>query len=479
MFLQSPEFQSEVRLLLNSLNNAKNYGPCVPGPGIADLVALGDSLAPYTPVEIKCDISEDVARLVTERSVDWPGVSIEIQPIRDYPTGSLTADVIGFLGPIPASLEDELSARGFVANRDKIGYAGVEDSLQDVLAGQNGKKVVQVDVAGQELGNIQPPVAAVPGYNVTLTIDTRLQAAAQAALISEINYWNVYFARIRISSGMVMAINPKTGEILAMVSYPTYENNRMARFIPSYYYNQLTQDPRHPLLNNTIQSEYPPGSTFKLSAATGALNEGVVTPNKVIYAPGQLELCEQFTPNEPCGPSNTRPFVDWITDVRPQGFGDIDFLHCIAYSSDVCFYKVGGGYDNEIPGTGLGIYRLDEYAKALGYGQASGIELPGEANGLIPSPQWKRINQGENWSTGDTYIATVGQGYVLATPLQVLMSGATIANNGKLVQPTIVRQITNGDGKAQTVWFIRMILRFGFLIKQQTALGMYIRVGRI
>ena len=261
---------------------------------------------------------------------------------------------------------------GFVANRDKIGYAGVEDSLQDVLAGQNGKRVVQVDVAGQELGNLQPPVAAVPGFNVTLTIDTRLQAAAQAALISEINYWNIYFARIRISSGVVMAINPKTGEILAMVSYPTYENNRMARFIPSYYYNQLTQDPRHPLLNNVIQSEYPPGSTFKLSAATGALNEGVVTPNKVIYAPGQLLLCEQFTRMSLADRANTRPFVDWITDIRPQGFGDIDFLHCIAFSSDVCFYRVGGGYDNEIPGTGLGIYRLDEYANALGYGQASG-----------------------------------------------------------------------------------------------------------
>ena len=437
----------------DSLNNAKNYGPCVPGPGIADLVALGDSLAPYTPVEIKCDISEDVARLVSERSSDWPGVNIEVQPIRDYPTGSLTADVIGFLGPIPASLVDQLSARGFVPNRDKIGYAGVEDSLQDVLSGQNGKRVVQVDVAGQTLGNLQPPQAAVPGYNLSLTIDTRLQAAAQAALLSEINYWNVYFARIRISSGVVIAMNPKTGEILAMVSYPTYENNRMARFIPSYYYNQLSQDPRHPLLNNTIQSEYPPGSTFKLSAATGALNEGVVTPNKVIYAPGHLDLCEQFTPNEPCGPSNSRPFVDWITDVRPEGFGDIDFLHCIAFSSDVCFYKVGGGYQNEIPGTGLGIYRLAEYARDLGYGQATGIELPGEADGLIPTPQWKRINQGENWSTGDTYIATVGQGYVLATPLQVLMSGATLANNGKIVQPTIVREITNGDGKVQTVWF--------------------------
>ena len=226
-----------------------------------------------------------------------------------------------------------------------------------------------------------------------MTIDTRLQAAAQAALISEIDYWNTYFARIRISSGIVVAINPKTGEIFAMVSYPTYENNRMARLIPSYYYNRLTQDPRHPLLNNVIQSEYPPGSTFKLSAATGALNEGVVTPNKVIYAPGQLELCEQFTRMSLVALAiRVHSWIGLLTCVL-QGFGDIDFLHCIAFSSDVCFYKVGGGYGNEIPGTGLGIYRLDEYANALGYGQASGIELPGESDGLIPSPQWKRINK--------------------------------------------------------------------------------------
>jgi penicillin-binding protein 2 len=326
------------------------------------------------------------------------------------------------------------------------------------LTGQNGKRVVQVDVAGQELRNLEPPIAPAPGYNVTLTIDTRLQAAAGAALQREIDFWNRWFygntGQQRISSGVVIAMNPRTGEILAMVSYPTYENNRMARLIPAYYYDQLSNDPRHPLLNNAIQSEYPPGSVFKLAAANGAVNEGVVSgPNQVIFAPGELQLCEQFTPNEPCGPSNTRPFVDWIFDTRPSGFGQIDFLHCIAFSSNVCFYKLGGGFGTEIPNGGLGIYRLGEYARALGYGAASGIELPGEARGLIPDPRWKRINQGENWSTGDTYIATVGQGYVLATPLQVLMSGETMADSGKLMQPTIVRQVTDAEGKPQTVWF--------------------------
>jgi penicillin-binding protein 2 len=441
-----------------TLDQAKLYAPCVEGPGISQLVDLGDSLAPYSPVEIKCNASEDTARLVQEHSADWPGVAVEINPIRDYPTSSLTANIIGYLGPIPAILEQQFRAKGFLPNRDKVGYAGIELSLQEILSGVNGKRVVQVDVAGKELRNLEPPIAPAPGYNVTLTIDTRLQAAAEASLKREIDKWNRYWypntGQQRISSGVVIAMNPKTGEVLAMVSYPTYENNRMARLIPSYYYDQLSKDPRHPLLNNAIQSEYPPGSVFKLSAANGALNEGVVSgPNQVIYAPGELQLCEQFTPNEPCGPGNTRPFVDWIFDTRPEGFGNIDFLHCIAFSSNVCFYKLGGGFGTEIPNGGLGIFRLGEYARALGYGRASGIELPGEASGLIPDPQWKRINQGENWSTGDTYIATVGQGYVLATPLQVLMSGATMANNGKLMQPTVVRQVSDSEGKPQTAWF--------------------------
>jgi penicillin-binding protein 2 len=435
-----------------SLDAAKLFGVCVPGPPLADMVALGDSLAPYQPVKVKCNVDEEVARTIREKAVDWPGVSIEVEPIRDYPTGSLTANLIGFLGPIPATLEEQYRQRGFVPNRDKIGYAGVEASLDDILTGVPGEKVIQEDVAGKELRNLEPPILSKPGNNIQLTIDTRLQAAAEAVLLSEIKSWNDYYGRIRISSGVIIAMNPKTGEIMAMVTYPTYENNRMVRFIPAYYYEQLSQDPRRPLLNNAIQAEYPPGSVFKLSTATGAINEEVVQLGQEIFAPGQLLLCEQFSPNDPCTDRNTRPFVDWIFDSNPEGFGIIDFLRCIAYSSNVCFYKLGGGYPGEIE-EGLGIFRLAEYARAIGYAQKSGIQLLGEQDGLIPSPQWKRINQGENWSTGDTYIASVGQGYVLATPLQVLMSGATIANNGKLMQPTVVREVTDSEGKVKEIWF--------------------------
>lgn len=436
---------------------AKLFGECVPGPGIAQLVELGDSLAPYTPVRIKCNISEELARVIREKVVDWPGVDIEIDPIRDYPTGSLTANIIGFLGPIYDSVAQSYEDRGFVTNRDKIGYQALEQSMDDILLGTNGLRVVQKDVAGQILRNLEPPLEPVAGNNVVLTIDTRLQKAAEAALIDEIDYWNNYLNTLQISSGVVIAMNPKTGEILAMVSYPTYENNRMARFIPGYYYNQLSEDQRRPLVNNAISAEFPPGSVFKLSTATGAYNEGVVRPDDIIATPGKLTLCEKFSPNDPCTGLNQRPFVDWIYNrnniINEEGFGALDFFHCIAYSSNVCFYKLGGGYQDEIRQGGLGILRLGEYARALGYGEKSGIELPGEENGLIPTPKWKRINQGENWSTGDTYIASVGQGLVLGTPLQVLMSGATVANHGKLMQPTIIHEIKDEEDRVIPVWF--------------------------
>jgi penicillin-binding protein 2 len=439
-----------------TVDDAKKISPCIPGPGITQLVELGDSLAPYSPVKIICNIDEKMAMNIRQKSVDWPGVDIQIDPVRDYPTGELSANIIGFLGPIPANQVNALESQGFVANRDKVGYAGIEASMQDALAGKNGTRVVERDVAGQILRNVEAPVAPVPGNDVYLTIDARLQSAAEAALVGEIDSWNKFYygdtGQQRISSGVAMAMNPKTGEILAMVQWPSYENNRMARIIPAYYYNQLEQDPRHPMLNYAISAEYPPGSVYKLSTATGALNEKVVTLDQIIDAPGQITLCERFSPNEPCTDQNQRPFRDWIFDKTPAGFGKIDFLHCIAYSSNVCFYKLGGGYKDEIP-QGLGPQRHSEYARALGYGTQSGIELLGEAKGLVPTPQWKRINLGENWSTGDTYISSVGQGYVLATPIQVLQSAATIANNGVLMKPTLIRQITDFEGNVLQKWF--------------------------
>ncbi len=418
----------------------KNFTPCATDLGIAQIVVIGDTNFPYDPIRIQCNVDPKIAMVINEKAKDWPGVSVETVPIRDYPTGNLTSEVIGFLGPISADVQDYFKSLGFVVNRDKIGFAGIEESMQNELQGKNGKREVEVDVAGQIQRDLIPPAAPVPGDNIHLTIDTRLQNAARTALISEINYWNTYLGKIVMTNGVVIAENPKTGEILAMVSYPNYENNRLAREIPAYYYNQLKQDPNKPLFNQAISAENPPGSVYKMAAALGALNEGVITPDKQLDDPGKITILQKFYENDPGTP---QPFYCWDR----AGHGMVDFLHGVALSCDVYFYKIGGGYQDQVPNGGLGPYRLPEYERALGYGKPTGIELPGEAKGLVPDPTWKRVNLGENWATGDTYIATIGQGFVLSTPIQVLQGYATIANDGKLMQPTLIHDITGPDGK--------------------------------
>ena len=416
----------------------KLFSPCQTDFGITEIVIIGDTNAPYTPIRIKCNVDEQTAMKISANSADWPGVGIETEPIRDYPTGELTAEVVGFLGPIPATLEQEYRDKGFLPGRDKVGYAGIESTLQDTLAGKNGERTVEVDVAGKIIRDLQPPVNSVPGLNVKLTIDTRLQAAAKAALVGEIDWWNRWFNKIRSSNGVVVAMNPKTGEVLAFVSYPTFENNRMARQIPAYYYEQLSRDPNRPLFNHAISAEHPPGSVYKLATAIGAMNEKVIPPTKSLLCPGRIQILEKFSPNDPGKP---RDYVCY----NPLGHGQSDYLRAIEQSCDIYFYKVSGGYQDEVP-IGLGIVRMADYAKALGYGQITGIELPGEATGLVPDPAWKRINLSENWSTGDTYIAAMGQGFVLATPIQVMVSAAIVADDGKYMQPTLVKETLDTDG---------------------------------
>jgi penicillin-binding protein 2 len=422
----------------SELSEENPYVPCISDHGIAQIVEYGETATPFQPVRVACDIDRTTASVIQEKSVDWPGVGIEVQPIRDYPTGSLTASSVGFLGPIPANQEQEFRDQGLVPNRDKVGYAGLELEYQDLLAGTNGLRTVEVDVAGKEIRSLGETIEPDPGLNIRLTLDTRLQQAATAILEREINYWNTYLQEIRSTSGVVIAMDPTTGEILAMVSYPTYENNRMARFIPGYYYDQLIEDPANPLLNHAVGDTLPAGSVFKLSTAVGALNEGVVTPEQVISTPPKITITEKYFANDR---GNPRDFVDW----NEAGFGRLDFLGGISNSSNVYFYKLGGGYGDEVP-EGLGVCRLGTYAHALGYGEYPGVGLPEEEKGLIPDPQWKRITHGESWSTGDTYITSVGQGYVLATPIQVLMSANTIANDGKLMQPQLVGDILDGEG---------------------------------
>ncbi|TET30930.1 MAG: penicillin-binding protein 2 [Anaerolineales bacterium] len=418
--------------------------PCVPGRGVLQLVEEGRTNRPFDAWPIACDVDETIARVLREEQIDLPGVSVIAVPVRDYTTGELTAATIGYLGPIPAGLADYYEEQGFLKERDKIGYAGIEVGFlgmyQEILAGKNGLKLVERDVAGQYLRDVGTFTQPIPGNNMRLTIDTRLQAAAETALRNRMDFINRYSGEERTPLGVVIAMNPQTGEILAMVSLPTYENNRFARFIPQDYYQQLEDDTRgSPLTNHAIASEFPPGSTFKMVTAIGALNEEVITPDRTLFDPGKITIENKYFPQDP---GKAKDFVCWKT----EGHGDVDFVHGIAWSCNVYFYKIGGGYPGEIEGGGLGVTGINKYAPALGYGAPLGIDLPGEEDGLIPDEDWKRINLGENWSTGDTYNTVVGQGFVAATPLQVLTSIATLANGGRVMWPHIVDEILDGEG---------------------------------
>ncbi|MDA1217625.1 MAG: penicillin-binding protein 2 [Chloroflexi bacterium] len=420
-----------------------------PPPGIQELVFLQETTAPYRPVVIAPDITREQALLLGAELRNLPGVQLEVRALRDYPTGALTAHVVGYMGPITEDQADYYVNLGFDPARDRIGYAGIENRMQDVMAGINGYKEVEVDVAGRELRTLGEGQAPVPGQSVVLTIDVRLQAAAEAALSNRMKIENQIAQAdtnpLRppqpVTNGVAIAINPQTGEVLAMVSLPTYDNTMFSRFIPATYYQEMEDHPYKPLFNNAISGEYPPGSVFKVAVAAGALQEGIVTADQMIFDPGEIIITNRYFPNDP---GKTRRVVCY----NRAGHGDVNFIRGIAVSCDVYFYALGGGYEaGGVTDGGLGIDRVHKYATMLGFDQLTGIELPGERKGLIPTRDWKRLNIGENWSTGDTYIASIGQGYVLSTPLQVLMAHTPFINrDGFVRKPTLIREVRDGEG---------------------------------
>lgn len=422
---------------------ASAFTPCYTDLGIFQIVEIAESLWPFQPTRLKCNLTKETAMVIEEKKMDWPGIDVEVESIREYPTGEQTAEIIGFLGPIPEVLLDYYTDLGFVSGRDKVGYMGIENSMQDVLAGTNGRRVVEVTVGGEVVRDIEEPIEPVPGADIHLTIDYRLQMAARAALIEQLRYWNDFWMRERgevmSTTGTVLGMNPKTGELLFMVSYPNYENNRMAQIIPGYYYEQLSIDEAKPLVNKAISSELPPGSVFKMVPALGVLNEDIVTPEETIGCTPTITLRQQFYESD-IGTEQSYYCHD------DAGHGAVDYEHGIGYSCNVYWYKTSGGYPGEVEDGGLGIWNIFEYGAALGYGKTTGIELPGEADGLLPNPTWKRLNQGENWATGDTYLAGVGQGYVLATPVQVMNAFSTIVNGGKHLQLSMIGKTVDAEG---------------------------------
>jgi penicillin-binding protein 2 len=286
-------------------------------------------------------------------------------------------------------------------------------------------------VAGREVQNLgeEPPT---PGHNLVLTLDNDFQKTVQTILEKALR-------GAHSKQGVAIALDPRNGEILALVSLPSYDDNLFATGISTDDYTNLLQDPLHPLINQAITGQYPPGSTFKVIPASAALQEHVVDVNSRI----DTEHGVIFIPNRyfPDDPTKAQPFFDWYK----RGFGPLTVLGGLAESSDVFFYKLAGGespnFDN-----GLGQDRLSAYAHMFGLGELTGIDLPGEAAGLVPDQNWKLKKIGDVWTIGDTYNMGIGQGYVLATPLQVADYTAIVANGGTLYKPQLVHAVTDSEG---------------------------------
>ncbi len=408
-----------------------------------EMVREGAGIAPYRAVVVATDVPYEVMAQIQEQSQLLPGVSVQVASVRQYTTGASTTQIIGYLGPIGPEEETRLRELGYDPAFDRIGYAGIEAYFEDDLAGTRGTQTWVVDVAGEKLRMVdeQPREA---GKTVQLTIDLQLQEAAQEALTRRLNIVNADAGRVITQQGVVIAMDPRNGEILALVSWPTYDNTRFARNIDADYYYSQAGDQLKPLVNHAISALYPPGSVWKLITAMGALEEKVISPDQPLNCPGRLVLPNQYAALDQSNAGQT--FVCWKRD----GHGSVALLKGIAQSCDVYFYQVGGGNPDVNPNSlrpgGLGIFDLYRWATAFGIGSELGIELPGELAGRMPDAQWKRRNYGESWSTGDTYNAAFGQGYVTVTPLQLLSAVATIANGGTLWQPQIIMNLQDANG---------------------------------
>ena len=404
-----------------------------PEPSILSILEEAE-LAPYRPALLKSDVPRDIAMVLEEEHLDWPGVLVQAVPVREYLYGSLLSHMLGYIGPIPQEYSETYSELGYDLNQDLVGLTGIEYSFEEELRGIRGQKLVEVDVAGREIRAVGEPEQAIPGHSLRLTLDLNLQQAMEESLQQQLR---ASFTK----QGVAIAMNPQTGEILGMVSLPSYDNNAFTGGISTEELKALHENPDHPLVNHAISGMFPPGSTFKVVPASAGLEEEVVTEATRLYCGGILWLPNRYYPEDP---SLAQPFYCWINHDYHGYHGSLSLISALGQSCDIYFYQVGGGYRDRFEG--LGVERLGYYAELFGFGERSGIDLPAESPGLVPTVKWKRVNYSESWVTGDTYNMSIGQGFVLATPLQVLNAVSTVANDGTLYRPQLVREIIDSEG---------------------------------
>ncbi len=354
----------------------------------------------YDPVKIREEAPWDEVAVIEAHQDDLPGAIIEPEHLRHYPYGGLASHQFGYIGKVSQSQRKKEQADiGMLT-----GQSGLEKIYDKLLRGVAGRRMIQVNAAGRkvkDLGIEEPR----PGTDIYLTIDLDAQKAAEEGLGSR--------------AGAVVAMDPNTGEILALTSHPTYDPNLFPRGISPKDWVQLMKDPSHPMYNRAIQSVYPPGSTFKIIVALAGLESGVIKLDDKVACKGFLT-------------SGRHSFRCW----KKGGHGAVSFHQALVESCDVYFYTMGER---------IGWDRVAEYARKLGYGSLTGILLPDEKPGLIPTTEWKRKRTGEAWYPGDTYINSIGQGFVLVSPIQACQMMSAVANGGRFFRPLLLKQTRNRE----------------------------------
>jgi penicillin-binding protein 2 len=349
----------------------------------------------FDSVPLKFNLSEEeIARLAVNRP-RLPGVEVQARLTRIYPQGALTAHAVGYVGRINEREVESIDREAYQGS-SHIGKTGLERFYEDTLHGKVGSRKLEVDAHGRSL-RVLEEAPATPGTDLHLSLDVRLQKAAEDALGDFL--------------GAIVAIDPRNGEILAFVSKPTFDPNLFVNGIRTADYRALMDNPDRPLFNRALSAAYPPGSTVKPMMGLAGLQYGLITPTTRMFAGPYFQL-----------PNDDHHYRDW----RKGGHGWVDLDHAIAQSCDVYFYDLAYR---------MGIDRLHDFALDFGLGRVTGVDLPGEASGLVPSKEWKSKTKKEVWYPGETLIAGIGQGYMLATPLQLAQMTATLAQRGAAFRP--------------------------------------------
>lgn len=381
-----------------------------------------NTIDPYL-LDLPLGLEEGIKlQLMTE---SLSGLTVVTAARREYVESSAVQSLSHLLGYVGRVTDKELTDNDTYVSEDKIGKSGVEYIYEKMLKGQNGRHDIEVDAFGDEQ-KLYSETDAVPGRNIWLTLDLDLQTQMEIALRSALS-------KVGATKGVVVAMDPRSGEILGMVSWPSFDNNLFSGSDVGVSYADLLADENQPLYNRAVQGLYPSGSTIKPVVAAAALEEGIITPETTFMSTGGINVGQWF-------------FPDW----KAGGHGVTDVRKAIAESVNTYFYIIGGGYNDF---KGLGIATIKRYAHRFGLGEVTSIDLPGEAAGLVPTPGWKEKVKGERWYIGDTYHAAIGQGDILVTPLQVAQFTSVFANEGKLYRPHLLleSEVVHGGERSRSV----------------------------